>query len=250
MIVAVIAAATGGWLIGKATESSASASVELVPARSPGRDPFTVSVAVHRTVDFPDDVRAVNATVRKGLTPDGSTQMLVAVGTTPGLYGGSNDIRVCDPAKLVSFLEQNPSKAAAWARVFGITPSSIGAYVAALTPVVLTSDTYVTNHGYKNGVANPIQSVLQAGTAVLVDRTGTPRVKCNCGNPLTPADPVALANAHTTGTRWPGYSPATVTAVQPGPSTDNLTLVDINTGDTFRRPTGTSGGRRGLGRPR
>ena len=27
--------------------------------------------------------------------------------------------------------------------------------------------------------------MLQSGTAVLVDRYGTPRVKCNCGNPLT-----------------------------------------------------------------
>ncbi|MGH3907098.1 MAG: DUF6777 domain-containing protein, partial [Pseudonocardiaceae bacterium] len=42
-------------------------------------------------------------------------------------------------------------------------------------------DTRVTNHGYRDGKATDRQAVLQAGTAVLVDEKGRPRVKCGCG---------------------------------------------------------------------
>ena len=68
------------------------------------------------------------------------------------------------------------------------TPAGIGAYVDSLTPVVLTDDTLVTNHGYRDGHATTLPAVLQAGTAVMVDTLGVPRVKCNCGNPLTPPE--------------------------------------------------------------
>src|SRR2546429_115073 len=78
------------------------------------------------------------------------------------------------------------------ASVEGIEPNDIATYVASLTPVILTSDTLVTNHGYANGHATTLRSVLQAGTAVMVDNTGVPRVKCNCGNPLTPAGPTPI----------------------------------------------------------
>ena len=80
--------------------------------------------------------------------------------------------------------------------------------------------------------------MLQAGTAVLVDRTGTPRVKCNCGNPLAPPVPISLQGAHRTGTGWPGYAPATVAVVRPGRAADLLTVVDIETGDTFSQSPG------------
>ncbi len=45
----------------------------------------------------------------------------------------------------------------------------------------------VTNHRFADGVLGTVQSVLQEGTAVLVDADGTPRVRCACGNPLAPA---------------------------------------------------------------
>jgi hypothetical protein len=114
-------------------------------------------------------------------------------------------------------LAQHPDKAAAWARVLGIAPANIAGYVATLTPVLLTGDTLVGNHGYHGGVATFHLSVLQAGTAVMVDATGTPRVKCNCGNPLTTPQLITLSKANTRGVAWPGYAPGTVTAVRPGP---------------------------------
>ena len=89
--------------------------------------------------------------------------------------------------------------------MLGITPEGIGDYVATLTPVVLLSDTVVTNHGFKNGHATTLTSVLQAGTAVMVDPQGVPRVKCNCGNPLTPPQVVPSDDWKVHGEAWDGF---------------------------------------------
>ena len=147
---------------------------------------------------------------------------------------------LCDPAKLVTYLGANPDKAKAWASVLGIDPAGIAAYVGTLTPVVLTTDTLVTNHGYANGHATSLQSVLQAGTAVMVDATGTPRVKCNCGNPLAPPEPITVTK--TQGTPWPGYSPTAVTVIKPGPPTKTLTLINTKTGDDYPQAVGAGKG--------
>ncbi len=135
-------------------------------------------------------------------------------GGEPGLYGGTRDSALCDPEGLVEFLNANPDKAAAWAAVQGIEPEDIEDFVAELTPVILVRDTEVTNHGFVNGQATPHQAILQAGTAVMVDRYGVPVVKCSCGNPVRepdydgdPIDPV--------GTPWPEYDPDDVVKVTP-----------------------------------
>jgi hypothetical protein len=39
----------------------------------------------------------------------------------------------------------------------------------------------VVNHGYRDGTVTTINSVLQAGTAVLVDDYGVAAVRCDCG---------------------------------------------------------------------
>ena len=56
-------------------------------------------------------------------------------------------------------------------------------YLRGLTSVVLRADTQVTNHGFRDARVTGFQSVLQAGTAVLVDNRGVPRVRCACGSP-------------------------------------------------------------------
>ena len=142
----------------------------------------------------------------------------------------------------MTFLHANPAKAHAWAGVFHIAPQDIAGYVSTLTPVVLTADTLVTNHGYRNGVATSLQSVLEAGTAVMVDRTGTPRVKCNCGNPLLPPVPINLSSATLQGARWPGYAPVNVTIIEAGTTVNNFTLTNIRTGATYVEPAGTDTG--------
>jgi hypothetical protein len=246
--VAVVAAAVAGAaiavvVVGGGT-SAAAPGITLVHANAPGKDPFTQSVATSSA----GDVSSVGARVRGSLRTDPHTKTLVAAGTAPGLYGGSGDVHVCDAQKLVSFLDANPAKARAWASVFHLLPKDIASYVATLTPVVLTADTLVTNHGYRNGAATSLTSVLEAGTAVMVDRSGTPRVKCNCGNPLLPPVPINLASATLLGPRWNGYAPTRVTIIEAGHNVSNFTLTNVNTGATYVEPAGTddapsSGGR-------
>src|SRR5947209_2426161 len=158
----------------------------------------------------------------------------------PGLYGGTRNHTSCDAAKLVSFLEQNPDKARAWAATLGIRQSQISSYVSGLTSVLLRTDTRVTNHGYVNGVADPLQSVLEAGTAVFVDKHGAPVVKCYCGNPLTP--PVLYSAPRYTGPLWTGFSTTNITIINQSTTIIKIfTLFDPNTGKTFQRTPGEGG---------
>lgn len=103
-----------------------------------------------------------------------------------GPFGGSGSDLVCDRELLIRSLLADRTKLRAWAGVLGIepTPRAVSRYIRSLTPVTLTVDTRVTNHTFVDGRAVPLQSVLAAGTAVLVDKYGRPVVRCRCGNPL------------------------------------------------------------------
>ena len=162
-------------------------------------------------------------------------------GNLPGLYGGTSNYATCDAEQLVSYLEATPAKAAAWAQALGISPTEIRSFVSQLTPVILRTDTRVTNHGFLNGTANPIQSVLQAGTAVMVDQYGRPVVKCFCGNPLTA--PLTYATPTYTGPVWPSFTPSHITIINQSTTIINVfKLADPSTGTIFARPAGTAGG--------
>jgi hypothetical protein len=104
-------------------------------------------------------------------------------------YGGSGSLHVCDREALLTFLLSHKQQRRAWADVLGIDSDkdSVSRFVRSLTPVTLTVDTRITNHMYVNGRAVPFQSILVAGTAVLVDKYGRPVVRCKCGNPLRPS---------------------------------------------------------------
>jgi hypothetical protein len=104
-----------------------------------------------------------------------------------GPFGGTGSNQVCDRDLLIKFLKEHPDRMRAWAGVEGIDPSfdSVQKYIGKLHPVTLTRDTQVTNHTFVNGQAVGFQSILQAGTAVLVDNYGRPVARCRCGNPLT-----------------------------------------------------------------
>lgn len=233
----VLAAVIGGVVVFLAvgSDDSAEATVTLEPVNSTLGDPFTKSVAIHETAGTAQQVKAT----APDLAADSATGGVTATGTTPGLYGGTQDSKVCDAAQLVAFLEANPDKATAWASVIGIRPSGIKDFVSKLIPVILTTDTRVTNHGYKNGKATSLQSVLQAGTAVMVDARGVPRVKCACGNPL--GEPTTITNATYTGNRWDGYEPAETATITPAPRpAPTITVTDITTGDPYKEPTGTT----------
>lgn len=160
--------------------------------------------------------------------------------STPGLYGGTRNISTCDVKQMVSYLDQNPAKATAWASTLGIRTSQIHDYASKLTGVLLRTDTRVTNHGYVAGQANGFQAVLEAGTGVFVDQYGQPVVKCYCGNPLT--RPTLLSSPVYTGSTWVNFSTTNITIIQQSTTIiDTFTLYDPNTGMTFQRTPGASG---------
>ena len=175
------------------------------------------------------------------VTPAPTSAVTTIPASTAGLYGGTLDTASCNKDQLVAFLTQNPEQGAAWAGVLGIAPAQIADFVAPLTPVILRSDTAVTNHGFENGRATAVPAVLQAGTAVLVNSYGQPVVKCYCGNPLTPA-PAIPAKVRYTGPTWPTFTAGAYTIVQPTTVAITVfTLTNVVNGEPFDRPAGTTG---------
>lgn len=182
-----------------------------------------------------------------------------ASGNQPGLFGGSRDTAVCNVDQLVAFLTDpdNAAKASAWADTLGIEVDEIENYIRDLTAVRLRFDTRVTNHGFRDGRSTPFQSILEAGTAVLVDKQGVPRVKCNCGNPLVepaPLGDVSRDDAHDVEelaenpeAAWDGFDPAEVVTVddegevEAVEGTQVFVLAALEDGALFARPVGTNG---------
>jgi hypothetical protein len=209
-----------------ASGGSGSGEIFLEEASSRGTNPFG---------SLPGTAVSITTTTRASTTTrpaTGTTPTATVSGDSRGLYGGSLNTQVCDPEGQIAFLQQNRSIADAfvgalnsdptlrWSGGTRVTRDQLPSYIRELTPLILTQDTRVTNYGYSNGRSTPRQAVLQAGTAVMVDRYGVPRIKCNCGNPLTP--PVAVSTTPTyTGPQWPGFDPTTIVVV-------NQTTVVIN----------------------
>lgn len=174
-------------------------------------------------------------------------------GGAPGLYTARRDEQVCDLAGLRErLLGDEPSERADdWFAALGRGNHDAGKrrrYVDRLTAVRLRFDTRVTVHTTRE----PYPAVLQAGTAVLVDLNGVPRVKCAGGAPLTEPDVAAgvahdravdVAHAADPDAAWDGFDPAAVVVVEKGPALEAIDLVDPSDGELFTRPRGTDGER-------
>src|SRR3954447_11412933 len=164
------------------------------------------------------------------------------LGNTPGLYGGTGT-NACDAGMIERYLSDKPQMAEAWAKAQGpsVTPDRIHDFLASLTPVTLLSDTAVLNHDYRGGQAVPFQSVLQAGTAVLVDEHGVPRVRCACGNPLGLPGQRPSPRYEYEGRKWLVNDKA-VTVIKPAPEIlDKFILVQPDTEAVVDRPRGAAG---------
>lgn len=239
VVVGLVAAGATYLVLGGSDDGDV---VALEPAKDDGPDPFTDSVSLTDYDGVPAAAGEVVRVTFEELPDDDGTGTRRADGAVAGLYGGTTDGSTCDVAKLEAFLTDpaNGSKADAWADVLGIGTDEISTYLSTLTPTTLTVDTRVTNHGFAGGRATPRQSVLQAGSAVLVDDVGVPRVRCSCGNPLTEPESLDLGTAATTGTPWSGFDTARV--VTPAPASapiGTFTLVDLEDGSTFEREAGS-----------
>lgn len=203
----------------------------LLPAAAPGPDPFTDSTALTASTP-PATPRTPSRTAGAARGPR------TLSGGTPGLYGGAERTGSCDIGRQIGHLTRDPARGRAFAEAAGISPAALPDHVRALTPVVLRADTRVTGHGLRAGRITRYQSVLQAGTAVLVDDRGLPRVRCACGNPLGPPE-ASRGTPVTRGTPWPGYRPGRVIAVTPAPrAVSGFTIVDVTARTWIERRTG------------
>ncbi|MFJ3876460.1 DUF6777 domain-containing protein [Streptomyces sp. NPDC090077] len=202
----------------------------LQPVGAAGPDPFT-----------PSSATAESAPLQPPL-PNTSGRGVRTVGAaTPGLYGGTNRLGSCDVERQVAFLTSDAAKARSFADAAGIEQEKIPDFLRALTPVVLRADTRVTNHGFRDGRADGYQSVLQAGTAVLVDDHGMPRVRCGCGNPLG-APRSAKGNPVLKGDQWNGYQPNQVIVIEPTVQIiKRLVIVNIADNTWIERKAGDDG---------
>jgi hypothetical protein len=223
-------------------------------ARRRGTTGLTAAAAIFAVValtavscgrdDFEKTSEGFNIEPPSEIGPHAFTASIVAEDTKKNAMGAgvpdggeiaqAGQAGLCDTDKFVKELQARPEAYREWGRVLGVPQSEIPAFVKSLGSDVLKSDTKVTNHGLKNGKAYGRASVLPAGTAVLVDRSGGRRgatttsppatapnggvivTRCKCGNPLLPppSDPKTLDTESETeepgtGTSEPGTVPGT-----------------------------------------
>lgn len=229
---ALVTAGCGG---GKAAPDAKPLYFQPVTAKGP--DPFTPTTA--------DDLSDPTARPPGGANGPGAraARARTLPGDTPGLYAAAKGLPSCDVDRQIDLLTRDRATARAFARGAGIAPASVPAFLRGLTPVMLRADTRVTDQGRRPGASAPTayQAVLQAGTAVMVDGRGMPRVRCTCGNPLRPA--VAVQGAvRRRGDPWPGYRPERVAVIsRSARPVGGLTVVDVVGHSWIRRATGTDG---------
>ena len=232
---------------------TAEAQVTLRTLGSSGDSPFGPSIAEPPSANLTDFAQngarggsdlTSSALEGSRATPISGTSNLsdyrTVSGNVPGVFGGTLDERTCNVDTLVRFLESDVEKARAWSSVLGMDTANIARYTDTLTAANLAADTRVLEHGFADGQLVPRETVLQRGSAVLVDARGVPRVDCYSGNPLR--NPMIQANETFVGTPWPSFTESTVVVVEPA-ATDitEFVLVDVADGSEFVRPTGSTG---------
>ncbi|MFI2346356.1 DUF6777 domain-containing protein [Streptomyces sp. NPDC019443] len=220
---------------GGSSRAATDSEVYLEPAAARGPDPYTASTVRNEIGPAPSDPSGVPS------SPAGGQTLRTLSGSTPGLYGGTQSLGSCDVEQQVNLLVADQAKERAFSRAAGVSQTEVPDYLRGLTPVVLRADTRVTSHGFRDGTATTYQSVLQAGTAVLVDQYGTPRVRCACGNPLKPPVAVKGAVVHN-GQSWAGYQSDRVVVIKPTTQViNNFVIVNIVTNTWIDRQAGTDG---------
>lgn len=168
----------------------------------------------------------LEATQQSGVNPFVPVAKVAPQQQAPDSPGspGSGDLGQCDPERLIAYLTTHRDAAEAWISALNadatltwsggrqVSLAQIPDYIRELSAIVLTGDRRVTNYQFVNGTAVSVQSVLQTNTAVLVDRSGVPRVRCACGNPLTPMHQITAPPKYV-GKAWSGFTPVVVVVI-------------------------------------
>ncbi len=261
------------------TTAQASGEIYLAPAAAVGANPFTASVMVGQTSVPPTTAPpapaeappVAGAQPPPAPPPDqqappppapapppptpAETPPVVAAsvdaappaaittvsGSVPQLYGGTVGSGACDPQRLADLLAAAPDVAADWAFAQGVDTTAVPDLIQGLAPVLLLDDARVTDWGRVDGRAVPRQTVLEDGTAVMVDSFGAPRVRCLSGDPLGPPE-VVRKGSRFVGSPWPRFRPANLVVIVPAPAPlPQVVLLDTGSGQAFARPVGGTG---------
>ncbi|WP_345608353.1 DUF6777 domain-containing protein [Streptomyces sanyensis] len=208
----------------------------LQPTSARGAGAYAPSAAVRAPAFAPPAVTAAPAS-----PSGGGTTLRTLSGAAPGLYGGLPERASCDVPALTRHLSADRAEGRAFATAAEIEHGDVAAFLRGLTPVVLRADTRITGHRLADGGNRAHQAVLQAGTAVLVDHFGAPRVRCADASPLGPPVPAERAVVPR-GRPWDRYRPDQAIVVKPAEQVvSSLLLVSTADGSWIERPSGTGG---------
>jgi hypothetical protein len=90
-------------------------------------------------------------------------------------------------------------------------------------------------HEWNGSAGTDYPAVLQAGSGVLVDDRGIPRVRCTSGNPLEPPDDTLGDDL--AGDAWRWFTPSAVATVTPAERPMNaFAVVDLDSGTMIQIP--------------
>ncbi|MET7767510.1 DUF6777 domain-containing protein [Nocardia sp. NPDC005366] len=245
VVVVVLGAFIGIQFLRK---SEVRAEVFLAPSDAAGDHPF-MPISPPAVGPFSTGPRPT-FTAPTGDTAVGAKQV---VGSEPGVYGGLRNQATGGRDEIVAFYETHPDRARAFVDALRADPafdetggsslqvSGLADYLRTLTPVISRIDIRVTDHEFADGKVSARESVLQAGTAILIDLFGVPRVRSISGSPLTVSTP-SNRIPDFTGSRWPQFQPGFIAAMTASSSPQSkFILVDIVVVVAFDRRVGTVG---------
>ncbi|MEX2552674.1 MAG: DUF6777 domain-containing protein, partial [Actinomycetota bacterium] len=251
----------GGAVYGSVRLLSRGETVLFQEADSPGPDPFTDPAVFISDVEPVTTTTTASTTTTVAASPSptpsptttgpstSTTTTIVVTPTEPPQEQvvESGKMGECNRETLIELLNESPERKQAFAEVLEIEVDEFEDYIRSLTPAVLSRDTRITNHGFREGESYAYQSILAEGTAVLVDSLGEIVVRCYCGNPLTPPRQIKYTCDGCPPEYQPPppceetcYPPPTTTTTTLPPPTSTTTSVESTTtarGATTTRPS-------------
>lgn len=232
-VVVVLALAIATVVVLGGRSGGKTLTVTLVSLDAAPKNPFTESVV---TVSD-KSAEAFGAKARSSSEPSSKLTPISLRGDASRLYGVSSTSAVCDQGRLTKLVTARGAAAQAWADAMSTSRAQIPETISHLTPVLLARDLAVTEHQLVKDQTEPTQVILQAGTAVLIDVHGAPKVRCVSGDPLSTAE--VTETARLVGERWDGFNGAKVIDVEPTPApVKTIPAVDIDTGKQIAAPLG------------